>query len=108
MAKNTAGQWAPDGTHGYLGLEFNAGPGNRFGWAEVSYNANQSVTLYSFAYDDTGGSINAGQIAAVPEPAATGAIAAVLAGSVAAFDVRRRRKAAKQAQVQPEPMAACS
>ena len=93
--------WSANGQHGYIGLEFNPGTGLRFGWAEVSLNAGNTLTLYGFAYDNTGGQILAG-VTAVPEPATTGAIAAALAGSVAAFEARRRRKAARLATVQPE------
>jgi hypothetical protein len=57
-----------------------------------------SLTLYGFAYDNTGASIAAGA-GAVPEPATTGLIGALLAGSAAAFEARRRRKAAKQEAV---------
>ncbi len=86
-AAGTTYPWNP-GDRGYLGLEFtptgNTAP--NFGWAEVSHNADQSVTLYNFAYEDTGGAIAAG---AVPKPS-TLAEAAVL-GAAGLLAWRRRR-----------------
>lgn len=92
--------WNP-GDRGYLGLAFpaNAATGGGaavgtllYGWAEVSYNANQSLTLYRFGYDNAGGSSVAG---AVPEPGSLAATAALGAAGLLAY--RRRRAAAAQA-----------
>jgi hypothetical protein len=82
--------WSP-GARGYAGLSVNSG-GNRYGWADVSYNADHSLTLYGFAYENSGSPILAG---AVPEPATTGVLAALFAGSVGAWEARRRRRAAR-------------
>ncbi len=50
------------------------------------------LTIYEMAYEDQiGVGIQAG---AVPEPAATTALAGLMAGSIAAYGARRRRKAA--------------
>ncbi len=96
IALNNAGannaHWPANGSPGYVGLEFNGGSGPVFGWAQVSYNSNHSLTLYDFAYQSDGSPILAGQTAAVPEPAESAAFAALLAGSAAAFAARRRRK----------------
>lgn len=93
------GQWDP-GTRGNIGLRFDSG-GVKYGWADVSYNVGNSITLYDFAYEDSGGQI----LAAAPEPAATGALAAVFAGSLAAFEIRRRRKAARLFMAESEAAA---
>jgi hypothetical protein len=101
LAYGSTGEWDP-GDRGYLGLRIDSG-GIKYGWADVSYNANNSLTLYSFAYENSGASIAAG---VVPEPATTGAMAAILAGAVGAFEARRRRKAARLAEAQSGPVAA--
>lgn len=86
----TGSSWTA-GTTGYLGLELNSGA--NFGWIQVSYNADKTLTVYDFAYEASGGGIAAGAtgVNAVPEPAATAAIASLLAGSAALHAKRRRR-----------------
>jgi hypothetical protein len=93
LSKNGGGPWAADGTVGYLGVQVQ---GSDFGWIEVSYNTDSTLTLISAAYDNTGAPIAAGATS-VPEPAESAALAAVLAGSLAAFRARQRRKAQKAA-----------
>jgi hypothetical protein len=87
------GYWQPDGSKAYAGLEFVTNPGGgqtvQFGWVELSYNVDQTVTLYGFAYDNSGAAIAAG---AVPEPAEDAALGALLAGCAAAYAARRRRR----------------
>jgi hypothetical protein len=83
-------QWTP-GTTGYLALKLNDGAD--YGWVQVTYNANQTLTIVDFAYNSSGGSIQAGDtgLSAVPEPANYALIAGLLAGSVALY--RRRQQA---------------
>lgn len=88
----TGSSWTP-GTTGYLGLELNSGA--NFGWVQISYNADKTLTVYDFAYESSGGSILAGAgAAAVPEPTTTAALAGLLAGSTALFAKRRQQKKA--------------
>lgn len=96
-------QWST-GDRGYLALRINDG-GTRYGWADVQYVGGGQLTLFGFAYDDSSDSILAGATNTVPEPA-TGAMAALVAGSFAAFQVRHRRKAASRKKIQPEPVSA--
>jgi len=93
LSKNGHGPWAADGTVGYLGVQVQ---GSDFGWIEVSYNTDSTLTLISAAYDNTGAPIAAGATS-VPEPAESAALAALLAGSLLAFKARQRRKAQKAA-----------
>ncbi len=89
------GNFPKDGTHGYLGLRVEPTVSAfKYGWAEISYNVDGSLTLYGFAVQTDGTSINTGQTSAVPEPAETGLVAALLAGGVAVW---RRRQAFKRA-----------
>ncbi len=85
------------GTTAYIGLLIGTGSDFNYGWAYVNYTGN-TVTLLSFAYDTVvNESILAGQTTAIPEPAITGAVAALLAGSAV---VHRRRQLKKRAQSQ--------
>lgn len=94
LSRNNTGNWPSNSGVGYLGFRFDAdgnGPGNAFnyGWAQVSYNADKSLTLYDFAYESSGAPIAAGA-GAVPEPASFAAVAGLLAGSSALLRRRRR------------------
>jgi hypothetical protein len=85
----------PAGTRGYAGLRIPSGPGFQYGWADISYNADLSVTLHGFAVETTvDQTIQAG---AVPEPAESAFAAAMAAGSLAAFQARRRIRARRAA-----------
>jgi len=84
------GPWT-GGANAYLGLLVG---GTDYGWAHINYISDTSITLLGYAYENTGGSINAGQ---VPEPVATGVVGAVLAGSATAWAARRKRKQAHAA-----------
>jgi hypothetical protein len=84
-------------TPSYLGVEFNDGGGEMYGWVEISYDGSGFVTIDDAAYNSTpGGAINAGQTT-VPEPAVSAWVGAMLAGSVAAWAARKRRKEKKAA-----------
>ncbi|HTI70530.1 MAG TPA: hypothetical protein VMF06_11230 [Candidatus Limnocylindria bacterium] len=77
----------PPGTRGYLGLQIPNGGGFNYGWADVSHNADSTLTLHRFAVEtDLNQPIAAG---VVPEPSSAFA-AALVAGSFAAFRARRR------------------
>ncbi len=91
LAFHTGGQWVPPAS-GYAGLQLGSGD---FGWANLTVTGdgtNDVVTLYGFAYDNTGAAINAGT---VPEPGEAGLLGAVAAGSVAAWAARKRRLTAR-------------
>ncbi len=87
--------WSPSATHYYVGVQLISGA--NYGWTEIALTSFNSMTVYGFAYRDTGASILAGQTIDVPEPAEAGVLAGVLAGSAAAYAARRKRLAAKQA-----------
>jgi hypothetical protein len=82
-------------TPGYLGVEFRDGGSGGplvYGWLEYSYDGGGFTTIYDAAYNSTpGGAIDAGQTA-VPEPGESAWVGAMVAGSVAAFAARKRRR----------------
>lgn len=85
-------RWAA-GTTGYLALRLtsNSGATYYYGWAEIIYGADKSLTLVDFAYNTVADqSINAGQTSAIPEPSSYAAFAGLLAGSAALYAKRRR------------------
>jgi hypothetical protein len=75
----------PAGTRGYVGLRYGSGTDWNYGWADVSYNADQSLTLHRFANETT---LNLG-IQAVPESGA-GVAGALVAGTLGAWKARER------------------
>ncbi len=84
-------------TRGYLGLQFDGpGDGTFFGWADITLGASSnSLTLWGYAYEDSGGSILAG--AGVPAPGGPGvpepsSIALFTLGATGVAALRRRRK----------------
>lgn len=89
ISGNNDANWAP-GTRGFLGLKFDNNGTPNFGWADLEYGSDSNLTLYGFAYDNSGAAIPAGVI---PEPRATVFLAALAAGSVALL--ARRRRAAR-------------
>ena len=76
--------WTP-GTTGFIGVKFNTNSTPLFGWVQISYNLDQSVTVHDFAYESSGA-----PIALVPEPSNNAVLAGLLAGSAALW--RKRRK----------------
>ncbi len=83
--------WA-SGTTGYLGLRINDGVGNpSYGWAQITYGADNTLNLHGFAYEtDKGTPIQAG---AIPEPSTYAALTGLLAGSAVLYSRRRKRAA---------------
>lgn len=83
-----SGPWA-NTSSGYLGLKFTTSGQTYLGWADISIDrATPSLTLHSYAYNDTPNtSIAAGQ---VPEPSS---LALFAAGAVGILALRKRRKA---------------
>ncbi len=79
--------WTP-GTTGYIGVEFNTNTTPLFGWVQISYNIDQSVTVRDFAYESTGAGITI-----VPEPSSYAVLAGLLAGSAALYRRRRQKLA---------------
>jgi hypothetical protein len=76
--------WTP-GTTGFIGVKFDTNSTPLFGWVQISYNLDQSVTVHDFAYESSGA-----PIALVPEPSNNAVLAGLLAGSAALW--RKRRK----------------
>lgn len=78
------GNFTPNTGRGYVGFQFETAGGDaRYGWAEFEVTSKDFI-MHRWAYEDSGASINAGQ---VPAPGAIGlfALAAGAAG------VRRKR-----------------
>lgn len=86
----TSTQWSP-GTTGYFGVKFNTNTSPLYGWAQLSYNLNETITLIDFAYEASGGAIQAGA-GAIPEPSTYAALAGLFAGSVALYRRRQQKK----------------
>jgi len=82
-----AGHWNALGTD-YLGLEFEIGSQTDYGWAQITVNSNYTITLDGVAYNNSGGSIGAGE---TPEPNSL-LLMALGAAGLAAY---RRKRAAK-------------
>lgn len=85
------GPWnSPNDGVGYLGI---ANLDDAQAWVKINYNdAANTVQLLAFGYNSDG-AILAGQTSAIPEPASAAAMAALLAGGVAAFGRRQKRAA---------------
>lgn len=95
--------WA-EGNHGFLAFAVpsNGSAGSAaagatlYGWAEVSYNTANTLTLYRFGYDNSGAAITTPALAAVPEPGSLAAAAALGAAGLLAY--RRRRARAQRGE----------
>lgn len=83
-------EWQP-GETGYLAVRFiTGGTDAHYGWIDLTFGNDQSLTVNGVAYESTTGqAIVAGVI---PEPATVGLVTALLAGSAALY--RRRQKTA--------------
>lgn len=72
----------------YFGLSINSG--EMYGWVSMLNSGDGVGSVEAWAYEDNGGSIAVG---AVPEPATTAAVVALLAGSAAIWQRRRQKLA---------------
>lgn len=88
------GNWNAAGlpNSGFIGFRFGQAGNFQYGWASITVNADYSITLRSFAYENVPNTpIQAG---AIPEPGTTSAVLLGLGASgLAAYRARRRRAA---------------
>lgn len=95
-----ASSFFADGSPAYMGVSFQGNDGTHYGWIQATYNGSE-VTILDFAFNSAAGNgIYAGQISAIPEPAASAALAGAFCGSLALF-IKRRRLSGKHAEPQP-------
>jgi hypothetical protein len=83
-----------DGANHFVGFVLNPGGAPLYGWLSVMHiggNGDGNGKVNSWAYDDSGAGITAGQTTAIPEPASAAAVAALLAGSAAVWKRRRQK-----------------
>jgi hypothetical protein len=83
------GLWNPlpdSGVSGVLGLQQTSGSPTLYGWADITVNADYTITLQAFGYDDSGAPVTA--LPPTPEPASIVLLALGAAG-IAAW---RRKK----------------
>jgi len=87
-------QWAA-GSSGYFGFSIINGADTFYGWAQLTYGSDKSLTLHDFAYESTpGAAITAGATtSAIPEPSTYAAMAGLLAGSAVLLRRRQQRLA---------------
>jgi hypothetical protein len=83
------GHWNSLPAQGDLGLLQVCGAGSCYAWANITVNANYTITLNSFGYDSSGRAVTAGA-AATPEPASI----ILLALGAAGIGAWRRKKLA--------------
>jgi hypothetical protein len=89
------GPWA-GANNKFLGLRFDIGGSDHFGWARLSVGEDASATIHDWAYESVAGaSIHA--LAAVPESGSLGVLAMGALGVGAWLDLRKRRKEATSA-----------
>ena len=80
-----------NGNTGYVGVRFNPGAGNRYGWIQVDSIAPDfsQYHISGYAYEDSGGTIKAGEMP-VPEPS-TIALALLASGAAGVMASRRKK-----------------
>jgi len=72
-------------------LKFDNAGGTNYGWADITTVNVSTITLNSFAYDNTGGPIAAGSIIPVPIPEPSQiALFALGAAGIAVYQRRRK------------------
>ena len=74
---------------GYLGIKL-GDSGTNYGWVYLDSWTNTSFRIASYAYNTAGGSINAGETGAVPEPS-TIALALLASGAAGVMASRRKK-----------------
>ena len=83
------GTWNP-GDRGFIGLEFTVGGQDYYGWADLTADAVNDVTLHAYAVEKTAGQgILAGATKSIPEPSTLGLLAL---GAVGLAAQRRRTR----------------
>ncbi len=85
------GNWAPNG-QGYLGVKFTDSGNTLYGWVDITIGWDHTITLTSWAYEDEGNPILAGDTVGptVPEPSSFTLMALGAAG-LAILRKRRRQ-----------------
>jgi hypothetical protein len=86
-----SGAYEFNGQRGYIGVRFDAPTGTSvlYGWIDLGISADGATgTIYGWAYEDSGGSIEAG---AVPEPGTLTALACGVATAAGVAFLKRRK-----------------
>ncbi len=93
---NETAAWPFTDFTAYVGVSINSGSVPVYGWMLVTLNSNYTLTLHSFALDNSGAAILTGDTGAtpVPEPATTAALTALLAGTATLWRRRSKQKTA--------------
>jgi MYXO-CTERM domain-containing protein len=82
-------------TPAYVAFTFTYGSGTQYGWANITWHNDLSLTINEWAYTTLGDNLTIGQTSGVPEPAETACGLGVLV--LGAAFLRRRDKARKLA-----------
>lgn len=83
------GNWNGLPSSGYVGFRFGQAGNFQYGWADITVNANYSITLRGFAFENVPNTpISAG---AVPEPATNVLLLSLGAAGLLAYRARRRQ-----------------
>jgi len=89
------GLWNSLPDSGVLGLEQTSGNTTLYGWADITVNADYTITLQAFGYDDSGAAVTAlPPIPPTPEPASIILLALGAAG-IAAWRRKKTRASAE-------------
>lgn len=89
----TVDDYWDEGVRGYIGLRFDApGSGVYYGWADITVDDKEKVTMWAYAYEDSGGTIRTGE---KPAPIPLPDTFLLLASGAAGLAALRRRKGQK-------------